>query len=136
MNRDKVFGIGIIGGLIALALIAFGVTRVIAAGGWTDANRNIVNLRAANLTVGDGIGTGLSAVFAGSVSFATGDTTKSLSATGVAATDLVVATINTGNSSGRTIKTAAAGTDSVLVTLSGTPGATTQVSIAVLRPAS
>lgn len=66
---------------------------------------------------------------------ASGGTSVAVSVPGAQAGDFALATINGGNSNAEQVISAAVTTDTVTVTLSGTPGATTPVSVLVLRVA-
>ena len=79
------------------------------------------------LTVGSG--TQIFGLRHGTLTIATGDTSGTLTLAGVATTDRVFADIMTGNSSSRSVIKVAPGSGSVQVVLSGTPGASTDVSV-------
>lgn len=80
-------------------------------------------------------GSRLSFVAAATDDVASGGTSVAVSVPGAQVGDLAFATINGGNSSSEQVISAAVTTDTVTVTLSGTPGATTPVSVLVLRVA-
>jgi hypothetical protein len=80
-----------------------------------------------------GEGTVIKKLIAVSGSFATGDTSKAITVAGVLETDLVLATITGGNTNGVSIEDARPTANTVTITLTGAPGATTPVSILVLR---
>lgn len=82
-----------------------------------------------------GAGTMTSYVAHGDVNIGTAATTGMLTLPGTTATDLVQATISSGNTNGVSIQTAIPGTDEVAVTLSGAPGASTNIDVLVIRPA-
>lgn len=86
--------------------------------------RTIVTSR---IVIGSG-GTSIDGFRIGTVSIGASETTGTVTLTGTTTSSKVVATVNSGNSSNRTF-TAAPGTDSVLITLSGTAGATTSLTV-------
>lgn len=100
-----------------------------------DFRRSIAQLYVPGFLKVGSSGSRLELVSAGQATIGSGATTGTLTLTGVVSTDYAVATINSGNSSSRTVLKATPATDSVALTLSGTPGASTNVSVAVFRVA-
>lgn len=105
---------------------------VLVVAGWKHKDQ-IVDLDVQRLTFLSSSTTPVSGIWSGSVSFDSTETTGTLSLTGVAATDKVFAAFTSGNSSGVGVKSAAPATDAVNLTLTGQPGASSTVSVLVLR---
>jgi hypothetical protein len=107
--------------MASLATLAFAQRHItddyLGAARLVVGNSNVVNTYAAH----------------GTLSIASGATTNTLTLTNLAATDTLVGSINSGNSNDVTIKTIAATAGTVTVTLTGAPGATTQISVIALR---
>jgi hypothetical protein len=78
-------------------------------------------------------GTPVTGIRFGTLSVATGATTGTLTLAGVTSSSKVIATVQGGNASGVFIETAVPGTNQVAVTLSGTPGATTTITVLALN---
>lgn len=83
------------------------------------------------LAVGDG--TVVTKMIVASASVASDASSVAASIAGVLTTDKVIATINGGNTSSRSILSAVPTANTVTVTLSGTAGAATPITILVLR---
>jgi hypothetical protein len=84
------------------------------------------------LQIGEG-GTPLSTMLTASGTVLSAGTSVAIDMPGVLSTDKVLATINSGNSSSRSILTAVPTANTVTVTLSGTPGADSLVSVMAFR---
>lgn len=84
------------------------------------------------LTVGAS-GSEVDSLLFGQVQVDNGETSATLSLTGVTASHKIVATINSGNSASRSLIRAVPGTNTVQVILSGDPGANTLVSVLALN---
>ena len=118
-------------GRFAFLLISI-LLLVLFLAGWKHQDF-IADLNVKQLRFNDSPSTPVSGMWTGEVSFASSATTGTLELIGVAATDQVFATFTSGNSSGVGVQSAALSADTVDLTLSGQPGATSTVSVLVVR---
>lgn len=144
MNKDNK------GFLVGVLLVVGCVAAMAASGMWnqrlygtttvdgnmvvtgTVANTGAITQTGA-LTLGTN-GTSIAELRHGRVTVANGQTSNTLTLSGTAASDRVLATITGTNTNSRYVKRVVAGTNTVQVILSGDPGADTTVDVLAIKP--